>query len=127
MIRRAGIKLTPLKKIVTGFFFGSAAMIWAAVVQHYIYKASPCDSLVTECASEASTLNIWIQTGPYILIALSEILVVATGLEYAYTEAPRNMKVLVLGFHSSVNGFSAVLQAAFTCEFFVFVHLFVPS
>jgi len=33
-----GIKFTPLKKITAGFFIGAAAMAWAAVVQHYIYK-----------------------------------------------------------------------------------------
>jgi POT family proton-dependent oligopeptide transporter len=38
-LRKIGINFTPIKRITTGFLFGSAAMIWAAVVQHYIYKA----------------------------------------------------------------------------------------
>jgi hypothetical protein len=37
-LRRLGINFSPLKKITAGFLTGSAAMIWAAVVQHYIYK-----------------------------------------------------------------------------------------
>jgi POT family proton-dependent oligopeptide transporter len=38
-LRKIGINFTPIKKITVGFLTGSAAMIWAAVVQHYIYKA----------------------------------------------------------------------------------------
>jgi dipeptide/tripeptide permease len=37
-LRRLGINFTPIKRITAGFLTGSAAMIWAAVVQHYIYK-----------------------------------------------------------------------------------------
>jgi POT family proton-dependent oligopeptide transporter len=38
-LRKIGINFTPIKRITVGFLTGSAAMIWAAVVQHYIYKA----------------------------------------------------------------------------------------
>jgi POT family proton-dependent oligopeptide transporter len=37
-LRRIGINFTPIKRITAGFLTGSASMIWAAVVQHYIYK-----------------------------------------------------------------------------------------
>jgi hypothetical protein len=37
-LRRVGIKFTPLKKMTAGFFLSAAAVAWAAVVQHYIYK-----------------------------------------------------------------------------------------
>jgi len=37
-LRKVGINFTPIKRITAGFFTGSAAMVWAAVVQHYIYK-----------------------------------------------------------------------------------------
>ena len=38
-LRKIGINFTPIKRITAGFLTGSAAMVWAAVVQHYIYKA----------------------------------------------------------------------------------------
>ena len=41
-LRRAGINFSPIKKITLGVFTGAASMIWAAVVQHYIYKRNPC-------------------------------------------------------------------------------------
>ena len=37
-LRKIGINFTPIKRITAGFIAGSAAMVWAAVVQHYIYK-----------------------------------------------------------------------------------------
>jgi POT family proton-dependent oligopeptide transporter len=33
-----GFRFTPIKRIAVGFLTGAAAMAWAAVVQHYIYK-----------------------------------------------------------------------------------------
>lgn len=39
-LARKGWEFTALKKIAWGFATGTAAMVWAAVVQHYIYKAS---------------------------------------------------------------------------------------
>jgi POT family proton-dependent oligopeptide transporter len=38
-LRSIGINFTPIKRITAGFLVGSAAMVWAAVVQHYVYKA----------------------------------------------------------------------------------------
>jgi len=37
-LRRIGINPTPVKKITGGFIIGSLAMVWATVVQHYIYQ-----------------------------------------------------------------------------------------
>ena len=39
-LRKIGINFSPIKRITAGFFAGSAAMVWAAVLQHYIYKVS---------------------------------------------------------------------------------------
>jgi POT family proton-dependent oligopeptide transporter len=40
-------------------------------------------------------LNILWQIAPYIVLTLAEILVSTTGLEFAYTQAPRQMKSVV--------------------------------
>ena len=117
-LRRAGINFTPLKKITLGFFTGAASMIWAAVVQHYIYKTNPCGYHVATCADAdgrpiTSTLNVWIQTGSYVLIALSEILALITGLEYAYTKAPKNMRSLVMSVYLFMSAISAAIGQAF--------------
>ncbi|KAF8483595.1 oligopeptide transporter [Russula ochroleuca] len=100
-LRSIGINFTPIKRITAGFLVGSAAMVWAAVVQHYVYKTNPCGYFVSTCQDSdgnpiTSFLNVWIQSGSYILIALSEIFASITGLEYAFTKAPKNMRSLVM-------------------------------
>lgn len=79
LLRKWGIKFTPLKKITAGFFFGAAAMVSAAVQQHYIYSRSPCgthaggttiDASGMEVACEPAPMTVWIQVPTYVLIAL---------------------------------------------------------
>lgn len=115
---RMGIKFTALKKIAAGFFTGAAAMIWAAVVQHYIYKTNPCHYSAATCQDAqgnplVSPLNVWIQTGSYILIALSEIFASITGLEYAFTKAPANMRSCVMAIFLFTSAISSAIGEAF--------------
>jgi len=55
LLRRFGINFSPLKKILFGFITGVLAMLWAGVVQWYIYKLSPCGYHVS---LDPSFLNI---------------------------------------------------------------------
>jgi len=115
---RVGIKFTPLKKMTAGFFLSAAAVAWAAVVQHYIYKTSPCGRFAATCRDASgkrltSPLNVWFQSGSYILVAFSEILTAITGLEYAFTKAPKNMRSLVMSVFLFTSAFSAVIGEAF--------------
>ena len=117
-LRRAGINFSPIKKITLGFFTGAASMIWAAVVQHYIYKRNPCGYQVGTCEDAdgnplTSDLNVWIQTGAYVLIAFSEIFASITGLEYAFTKAPKNMRSLVMSVFLFMSAISAAIGEAF--------------
>jgi len=59
---------------------------------------------------------VWIQSGSYILIALSEILTAITDLEYAFTKAPKNMKSLVMGMLLFTSAISAAIGEAFNRE-----------
>ncbi|KAL0071133.1 hypothetical protein AAF712_001691 [Marasmius tenuissimus] len=117
-LARIGIKWTSLKKITAGFYTGSAAMIWAAVIQAYIYKTNPCGSAVASCKDAdgnaiTSTLNVWTQSGSYMLIAFSEIFASITGLEYAFTKAPLNMRSLVMAVFLFTSAVAAALGEAF--------------
>lgn len=109
--RKAGIKFTPIKKITAGFWIGSAAMIWAAVLQAYIYKRSPCGSHASDC--ENVDINVWAQTGSYVLIAISEIFCSITSLEYGFSKAPKNMRSLVAAFSLFMSAISSAICEAF--------------
>ncbi|KAF8066511.1 peptide transporter PTR2A [Lyophyllum atratum] len=117
-LRRVGVNFSALKKITAGFVTGAGAMIWAAVVQHYIYKTNPCHYSAATCADAngvplVSPLNVWIQTGAYVLIAFSEIFASITGLEYAFTKAPVNMRSLVMAVFLFTSAISSALGEAF--------------
>lgn len=92
-------------------------MIWAAVLQHYIYKTSPCGNHAASCVDEndvtiPSPLNVWIQSGSYVLIAFSEIFASITGLEYAFTKAPKNMRTLVMAVFYFASAISSAIGEA---------------
>ncbi|KAF9535178.1 peptide/h+ symporter protein [Crepidotus variabilis] len=119
-LRRRGINFTPIKRIYAGFIVAGLAMLYAAVLQHFIYKTSPChDNLPSACMSAdketlASPINVWIVAGPYILVALSEIFASITSLEYAFTKAPTRMKSVVMAFSQFQTALSSCLNFALT-------------
>ncbi|KAI1296965.1 POT family protein [Xylaria venustula] len=130
-LRRVGYNLTPIKKITAGFALGTVAMVVGALIQHYIYWGSPCRNVsgygyVSDCketlfGTDGSVderlykppLTVWIQTPAYILIAFSEIFASITGLEYAFTKAPRNMRGFITGVFWFAQAFSAAIAQAF--------------
>ena len=52
-------------------------MVYASVLQHYIY------------ISPANSIHVWIQAPAYIFVAFSEAFIIVTGLELAFTHAPK--------------------------------------
>ncbi|KAI9756987.1 MAG: hypothetical protein M4579_003645 [Chaenotheca gracillima] len=116
-LRKMGFRFTAIKKITAGFWLAAAAMIWAAVVQYYIYKTSPCGSEANNCFNEDGTvnpapINVWAQTGCYVLVAFSEIFASITSLEYAFSKAPRNMRSLIQAVALFTNAISAAIAEA---------------
>lgn len=123
-LRKMRINFSPIKKITAGFFTGSIAMIWATVVQYYIYKKSICGHhagglLPVELGGDGETtcppvdINVWAQTGAYVLLAISEIFASITSLEYAFSKAPRNMRSLVQSYALFMSAISAAIGEAF--------------
>ncbi|KAI8081284.1 POT family-domain-containing protein [Halteromyces radiatus] len=106
-LRRKKINIFPQQRITLGFFIGSIAMVYAAVVQHYIY----IDPLFIE-TGESSNVSVFIQIPCYVLIAFSEIFAVITSMEYAYTHAPKSMKSVVSALSLWPNCVSALISLA---------------
>jgi len=113
-LRRLGINFSPIKRITAGFITGSMAMIWACVLQHYIYKLGECGKFPSsdDCKTKAP-INVWAQTGSYILIAISEIFASITSLEYAFSKAPKNMRSMVQAVALFTSAISAAIGEGF--------------
>jgi POT family proton-dependent oligopeptide transporter len=78
------IKFTPLKRMTVGMFLASASFAIVAMAQARI--------------DAGETVHIWWQILGYVVITTAEVMVSVTGLEFAYTQAPRRMKSLIMGF-----------------------------
>lgn len=93
-LRSRGYSFGPLARIFTGFLCAALAMVWACGVQVFIYRGQ-ADTKIDEVGVENLVSVFW-QVPAYIFIAFSEILASVTGLEYAFLNAPKTMKSLVM-------------------------------
>ena len=116
-MRKMGIRFMPISRITVGFIVMSFGMVWAAVVQHYIYTKPPCfespDCKIDGKEYEHNNIHIASQVGAYVFIGISEILASATGYEYAYTKAPPRLKSFVQSLFLLTNAFGAALNECF--------------
>jgi POT family proton-dependent oligopeptide transporter len=51
-----------------------------------------------DSAADGEQVHVGWQLIPYLIITLSEVMVSITGLEFAYTQAPKRMKSVIMGF-----------------------------
>ncbi|NLA69086.1 MAG: POT family MFS transporter [Gammaproteobacteria bacterium] len=83
-LRRMGFQVTALRRMGWGIAFSGVAWIAAGVLQLWI-----------DGGSEVSLA--W-QGLPYLLLTFGEVLVSATALEFAYSQAPHAMKGVIMAF-----------------------------
>ncbi|MFO0725421.1 MAG: POT family MFS transporter [Myxococcota bacterium] len=76
--KRLGYELLPLRRMTLGLIVGGLSYVVAGLIE-----------IPVEAGQKLSIL--W-QLGPYVLLTISEILVSTTGLEFAYSQAPIEMK-----------------------------------
>ena len=81
-IEKMGIKLNPLRKIGAGLFLTAVSFVPVAII-----------SFMVEGGAKPSAL--WMIL-PYALLTAAEVLVSITGIEFAYTQAPRSAKSTVM-------------------------------
>jgi POT family proton-dependent oligopeptide transporter len=84
LLRSLGWEPTPLRKMLVGIVFAGLAWVAAGILQ-----------LVIDGGGQ---LSIMWQIAPYVLLTLGEVLVSATGLEFAYSQAPLAMKGVIMSF-----------------------------
>ena len=84
LLRRLGYEPTALRRMTAGIAFSGLAWIVVGGLQVVIDGGDP--------------LSIVWQVLPYALLTFGEVLVSATGLEFAYSQAPASMKGVVMSF-----------------------------
>ena len=83
-LRRLGYEPTALRRMGSGIAFSGLAWIAAGLIQLAIDGGDP--------------VSITWQMLPYALLTFGEVLVSATGLEFAYSQAPLSMKGVIMAF-----------------------------
>ena len=83
-LRRFGIEVTALRRMGFGIAFSGLAWIAAGAIQLAI--------------DSGDVVSITWQVLPYALLTFGEVLVSATGLEFAYSQAPQSMKGVIMAF-----------------------------
>jgi POT family proton-dependent oligopeptide transporter len=83
-LRRAGAEPTALRRMGLGIAFSGLAWVMAGAIQLWI--------------DGGQAVSITWQVLPYALLTFGEVLVSATGLEFAYSQAPASMKGVIMSF-----------------------------
>ena len=117
-LRRHGINFWPITRIAVAFNILGVAMAYTAMVQYFIYTSPPCFNhpRSKDClgATVPNQIHVALQTPSYFLIAISEILAVATCYEYAFTKAPSSMKSFVAALFMSTTAIGDLLGILIT-------------
>lgn len=84
LLTRLGFQVTALRRMGWGIAFSGVAWLFAGVIQLWIDGGDP--------------VSLAWQIAPYALLTFAEVLVSATGLEFAYSQAPPSMKGVIMSF-----------------------------
>ncbi|QWT18526.1 oligopeptide:H+ symporter [Bacillus sp. NP157] len=84
LLRRRGLEPTALRRMTAGIAFSAIAWVIVGVLQLALDGGSP--------------VHIAWQVLPYVFLTMGEVLVSATGLEFAYSQAPPSMKGTLMSF-----------------------------
>jgi POT family proton-dependent oligopeptide transporter len=84
MLKRLGYEMTALRRMTTGIAFSGLSWIVVGLMQVVL--------------DGGNAFSITWQVVPYALLTFGEVLVSATGLEFAYSQAPLAMKSVLMAF-----------------------------
>jgi POT family proton-dependent oligopeptide transporter len=110
---RVGLRPTPLRRIGTGMFLAALAFVGCAVIQQRL--------------DGGAELSLAWQVLPYVVLEAGEVMVSATGLEFAFSQAPPAMKSTVMSFWLLTISTGNLMVAMFTSLNARFVHARGPA
>ena len=83
-LKKIGVNVTPLRRMTVGIAIAGVSWIFAGLLQLRVDSGAP-------------TSILW-QSIPYAFLTYGEVLVSATGLEFAYSQAPPQLKGALMSF-----------------------------
>ena len=96
---KLGLAMTPLRRMTIGMFLTAVSFAMVAIAQQHL--------------DAGERVSVGWQLLAFVVLTTAEVMVSATGLEFAYTQAPRRMKSLVMGFWLLSVSFGNLLVAMF--------------
>lgn len=94
-MERRGIAITQLRRMSVGMFLAASSFVASALIQVEL--------------DAGHALHVAWQIIPYALLTAGEVLVSATGLEFAYSQAPLSMKSTLMAFWNLTVSFGNIL------------------
>lgn len=79
---KLGFKTTPIRRMTWGMFIAAASFALVGILQMFL--------------DSGDKINVMWQFFPYLVITMAEVMISITGLEFAYTQAPRSMKSSIM-------------------------------
>jgi POT family proton-dependent oligopeptide transporter len=112
-----GFKPHPLRRMTLGMLLTGLSFVAVALIQHAL--------------DAGVRVHVFWQIIPYLILTTAEVMVSITGLEFGYSQAPKRMKSVIMGFWllavaignvlvALLSGFKSLDPAAF---FWVFAGL----
>lgn len=124
LLSRRGISMGPIARMSAAFLFLAVGTAYTAGVQKVIYSRGPCYTAPLACDAgivatfddatqyRPNEISAWIQIPFHFLCATSQIFGFVALNEFAYTEAPTNMKAVVKALEQLTAALGAVLGIA---------------
>ncbi len=88
LMEKVGVDPHPLRRMAMGMFMAALSFVAVAMIQ----------SAMDSAAETGGKVHVGWQLVPYVIITLAEVMVSITGLEFAYSQAPKRMKSVIMGF-----------------------------
>lgn len=82
LLDKMGLKTTPIRRMTWGMFVAAVSFALVGFIQMGL--------------DGGVKLNVMWQFFPYLVITMAEVMISITGLEFAYTQAPRSMKSTIM-------------------------------
>ncbi|KAJ7372472.1 hypothetical protein OS493_018979 [Desmophyllum pertusum] len=115
LLNYCGIRFTPLRRIGVGMLLAAASVVMAGVIEikrRNVWKdGGVYNQTVFDEPRNASSLGIFWQVPQFVLIGSSEVLTSITGLEFAYSQAPKCLQGLVMGAFLVTSGLGSYVAS----------------